>query len=164
MSENILARIIEQNNWANQEIIRACAALSDAQLDAAPTSATKGDIRHTLWHMISSQQGYLNILTGVKKRLDRDNPPSMDEIRELARSSGEALRALARGEAGEFPTEPIITSDGYSNEPWVVMVQVINHATEHREQIKSMLSSLGVEPPDVDAWVYGESIQAVFKT
>jgi uncharacterized damage-inducible protein DinB len=29
------------------------------------------------------------------------------------------------------------------------MVQSINHATEHREQIKSMLSALGVTPPDI---------------
>jgi uncharacterized damage-inducible protein DinB len=35
------------------------------------------------------------------------------------------------------------------------MLQVINHATEHREQIKSMLSSLGVTPPDIDGWDYG---------
>ena len=37
------------------------------------------------------------------------------------------------------------------------MLQVINHATEHREQIKSMLSALGVTPPDIDGWDYGEA-------
>ena len=31
-------------------------------------------------------------------------------------------------------------------DPWVVMVQIINHATEHREQIKSMLTALGLAP------------------
>jgi len=35
------------------------------------------------------------------------------------------------------------------------MVQIINHATEHREQIKSMLSALGVTPPELDGWDYG---------
>jgi uncharacterized damage-inducible protein DinB len=34
------------------------------------------------------------------------------------------------------------------------MLQVINHATEHREQIKSMLSALRVTPPDIDGWDY----------
>jgi uncharacterized damage-inducible protein DinB len=33
---------------------------------------------------------------------------------------------------------------------------VINHATEHREQIKSMLSALNVEPPNIDGWDYAE--------
>jgi uncharacterized damage-inducible protein DinB len=43
----------------------------------------------------------------------------------------------------------------------VVLVQVINHATEHREQIKSMLSALGVTPPELDGWDYGEAINAL---
>jgi len=29
-------------------------------------------------------------------------------------------------------------------------------ATEHREQISSMLSALDVTPPDLDGWAYGE--------
>jgi uncharacterized damage-inducible protein DinB len=41
------------------------------------------------------------------------------------------------------------------------MVQIINHATEHREQIKSMLSALGVTPPDIDGWDYGASTNAL---
>jgi uncharacterized damage-inducible protein DinB len=36
------------------------------------------------------------------------------------------------------------------------MLQVINHATEHREQIKSMLTALGITPPSIDGWDYGE--------
>ena len=45
--------------------------------------------------------------------------------------------------------------DGYVIEPWVVMVQAINHASEHREQIKSMISAVGMTPPRVDGWQYG---------
>jgi uncharacterized damage-inducible protein DinB len=41
------------------------------------------------------------------------------------------------------------------------MVQVINHATEHREQICSMLSALGIPPPDMDGWAYGEATNAL---
>jgi uncharacterized damage-inducible protein DinB len=37
----------------------------------------------------------------------------------------------------------------------VLLAQIINHATEHREQIKSMLSALGVTPPSIDGWEYG---------
>jgi uncharacterized damage-inducible protein DinB len=41
------------------------------------------------------------------------------------------------------------------------MVQAINHATEHREQIKSMLTALGVAPPDVDGWSHGVATGAL---
>jgi len=42
-----------------------------------------------------------------------------------------------------------------------VIVQIINHATEHREQIKSMLSVLGVTSPDIDGWDYGDVTMAL---
>jgi uncharacterized damage-inducible protein DinB len=41
------------------------------------------------------------------------------------------------------------------------MVQIINHATEHREQIKSMLTDLGIEPPEIDGWDFGEYSNAL---
>jgi uncharacterized damage-inducible protein DinB len=41
------------------------------------------------------------------------------------------------------------------------MLQVINHATEHREQIKSMLSALGVTPPEIDGWDYAIATNAL---
>jgi uncharacterized damage-inducible protein DinB len=41
------------------------------------------------------------------------------------------------------------------------MVQIINHATEHREQIKSMLTAMGITPPSIDGWDYGEVTNAL---
>ena len=158
MSENVLARIMEHNNWANDQVIQACAELSDDQLDAEPRSATLGSIRGTLVHLVAAQRGYLSLLTlPVEERSTA--PLEYAELREAARISGQGLLALA--EAGAFPTERLQTRDGHMVEPWVVMVQVINHATEHREQIKSMLSALGVTPPDVDGWDYGFATNAL---
>ena len=154
MSENFLVKLLEHNDWANLQIIRACAALSDEQLDAEPQSATMGSIRRTLTHLVASQQGYLSLLTLlVEERLN--TRPAFTELEESARISGQGLLALARDESSKPLKTQLQTTDGYYVDPWVVMVQVINHATEHREQIKSMLSALGVTPPDIDGWDYG---------
>ena len=160
MTEIILAKLFEHNNWANLRIIQACSALSDEQLDAEPQSATQGSIRSTLMHLVSSQRGYLSLLTlPVEARLH--SAPAITDLKESARITGEALLALVRDESGIFPKTRLQTTDGYFVEPWVVLVQVINHATEHREQIKSMLSALGVTPPDLDGWDYGEAANAL---
>jgi uncharacterized damage-inducible protein DinB len=81
-------------------------------------------------------------------------------LEESLRLSGEGLLALAHGAQKPFDAR-LTTRDGYYTEPWVVMLQVINHATEHREQIKSMLSALGVTPPDIDGWEYGLASDAL---
>jgi uncharacterized damage-inducible protein DinB len=160
MNENILVRLFEHNNWANAQIIKACSALSDEQLDAEPQSATKGSIRRTLSHLVTSQRGYLSLLT-LPVEARPNVPPAFAELQESARISGEGLVALAKDEFSKHLKTQLQTTDGYFVEPWVVMVQVINHATEHREQIKSMLSSLGVTPPDIDGWNYGEVTKAL---
>ena len=35
-----------------------------------------------------------------------------------------------------------------------IYVQAINHATEHRSQIATILTQQGVEPPDVSGWAW----------
>ncbi len=161
MTANILEKLFEHNHWANLQIIQACSALSDEQLDAEPHSATKGSIRQTLLHLVSSQQGYLKILTlPLEARLQR-TPVEFAELQMSATTSGEGLLALARDWSGKPVTAQLQTRDGYLVEPWVLMVQIINHATEHREQIKSMLSALGVTPPNIDGWDYGEVTHAL---
>jgi uncharacterized damage-inducible protein DinB len=160
MTENILVKLFEHNNWANLQIIKACSALNDEQLDAEPQSATAGSIRSTLIHLVSAQRGYLSLLTlPVGNR--RAQPLVFNELLESVTLSGEGLRSLVKDESSQFLKTRLQTMDGFYVEPWVVLLQVINHATEHREQIKSMLSALGVIPPSIDGWDYGEKTNAL---
>lgn len=109
---------------------------------------------------MSSQQSYLRTLTlPLEERLD---PFTVEfaALQESAGVSGEGLLALARGERKPFKSQ-LQTRDGHNVEPWVLMVQIINHATEHREQINSMMSALGVTPTDLDGWSYGEATNAL---
>ena len=159
MTGNTLEKLFEHNTWANLRIIQACSSLSDEQLDAEPQSVTKGSIRSTLLHLVTSQHGYLSLLTLPVEARVRITP-AFAELSASATSSGEGLLALARGE--QQPLKPQLqTRDEYLVEPWVVMLQAINHATEHREQIKSMLTALGVTPPDIDGWDYGDAVGAL---
>jgi uncharacterized damage-inducible protein DinB len=159
MTENILVRIFEHNNWANLQILQACSTLGDEQLDAEPHSATAGTIRFTLEHLVGSQESYLSYLTGKDYRSNWQTHPTFDELKKTANFTGQALLALARDES-KLPTTQIRTRDGYLVEPWVLMVQVIQHGNEHREQLSSMLSALGITPPIIDGWYYGEATGA----
>jgi uncharacterized damage-inducible protein DinB len=156
MTENILARIFEHNHWANLQLIQTCSTLSDEQLDAEPQSATKGSIRLTLRHLLDTHSQ----LIGREPRFHWQASPAFAELLESAQLSGEGLLALARDE-----TSPSLTTkmqhDGYAVEPWVLMVAAISHASEHREQITSMLSALGVTPPRLDGGAYGMVAHAI---
>jgi uncharacterized damage-inducible protein DinB len=161
MIANLLEKLFEHNNWANYQMIQACLSLSDEQLDAQPQSATKGSIRQTLVHLVKAQRNYLRLLTlPLEER--RESPPlEFADLQESAFLSGEGLLALARDWFSRPPNARLQTADGYLVEPWVVMVQAINHATEHREQINSMLTALGITPLDQDGWTFGEAANAI---
>jgi uncharacterized damage-inducible protein DinB len=161
MTVHILAKLLEHNNWANDKIIQACLTLSDEQLDAEPKSATRGTIRSTLVHLVSGQRGYLRLLTlPVEERRKPLPDLTFAEVQSSATASGEALLELARDEASLSMMRPRQETEGWFVQPWVLMVQIINHATEHREQIKSMLTSLGLGAPSIDGWDYGEVTNA----
>ncbi|MEO8398058.1 MAG: DinB family protein, partial [Chloroflexota bacterium] len=148
MSEDFLVKFFEHNHWANLQIIQACAALTEAQLDAPPTSATFGTIRETLLHFVGSQASYLRTLTiSAEERRATPITLAFADLEESARRSGESFIALARDTSAIFQPKPLQTTDGFYVDPFVVIVQVINHATEHREQIKSMITALGFTPP-----------------
>lgn len=160
MNENFLERLFEHNNWANGKMVEACMALSDGQLDAQPQSATKGTIRGTLVHLVSSQQSYLQTLTRpIEERRDRVTVP-FNELQESIIKSGAGLLALAKGEQKPLKDQ-LETRDGRFVASWVLMVQIINHATEHREQINSMISALGLTSLDLDGWSYGQATNAL---
>lgn len=157
MKENFLFKIFEHNNWANNVTIQASTRLSDEQLDARPQSATMGSIRETLIHLVAAQQGYLSLLTlPVEERNDFD--PIFEDLLTSAQKSGEAILALVKDDESKLPQTKLRTKRGYLVEPWVVFTQIINHATEHREQINSMLSAMQLHHPDLDGWIYGEAV------
>ena len=106
MTDNILGKLFEHNNWANEQIILACSALTDEQLDAPPQSATEGSIRSTLLHLVSAQYGYLRLLTlPLEERQDRVTV-QFSELGESLKGSGEKLLELARDE-GKLPKNRI---------------------------------------------------------
>lgn len=160
MNENLVARLIEHNNWANQQILEFCATLTDAQLDAQPPASTKGTVRRTLEHLIGSQAHYATYLLGINIRPNWETAPSLAAMSESLTRSSSAILELVQDQT-KFPTARIQTRDNFWVEPWVLIVQIINHAHEHREQINSMLTALGITPPELYGWTYGEAVGAL---
>jgi uncharacterized damage-inducible protein DinB len=120
-----------------------------------------GSIRAMLRHLATSQEDYLWMLTRFDHPPERGPELTLAELQDVLVQSGGELVAIAQGVSADRLPVRIHLSDGYTVEPWVIITQVINHATEHREQIKSVLTSLGLEPPRMDGWVYGRQQEAL---
>jgi len=151
-----LADFFKFNLWANLRVLDACASLDDAQLDAT-MRGTFGSVRQTLMHIFAGEEGYVQRFTGQRPEPalhTRDPFPGFDELRRRARQSGEGLIAIAE----QFDPGQVLqlSYDGqlYAVPAILVLIQAINHATDHRSQIATLLSQQDVTLPELDGWAY----------
>ena len=154
-SADTLTKLYSHHLWANLSLFERCASLTPEQLDATIASAY-GSIIVTMQHIVTSEQSYFSrISTGQDYRRPANLPPmTMNEMMESLRKTG----------AGLIEWAPKVQPDDTVVVDWegtprdvpktILLTQVINHATEHREQIKAILTQIGIEPPDLQGWEY----------
>ena len=155
--ESPLVEIFRHNVWANLRLLDACENLSEEQFQAT-VPGTFGTIRDTLMHIVLAERGYLSRTTGQPPAitLKRDEFPGIATLRESVRLSGEGLaQVAARARSTDIIGEE--WQGRFYNIPVTIfLVQAINHATEHRTQVATILTQLGIEPPSIDGWAYME--------
>ena len=169
----VLAEQFHHNLWVNLDLIDFCARLPDEILETN-VPGTFGTIRDTLGHLAGTEEGYLSGLVEEQAQrnpnADEQESPNLATLRERALQSGEVLHlAIVREHAvqsGEGliayaatvegnPTLRVIWHDqSYEFPAALLLVQAINHATEHRTQIKTALTQAGITPPELDGWTW----------
>jgi uncharacterized damage-inducible protein DinB len=158
MSRSVLSEAFAHHCWATIRLIDACTPLSAEQL-ASSVPGTYGPILETMRHLVASDRSYLSLLTGgALDDVDEEglDPASMQTVME---ANGPAWEAFVTGEPD---TERLVVrhrDDGSeSHAPLGIrIVQVIHHGTDHRSQVCTALTNLGIVPPEIDAWDFARA-------
>lgn len=155
MNGSLLRDAFGHHVWATLTLIDACAGLAPEQLETA-VPGTFGSILGTLRHTVGADRSYLWVLTGGA--LPEVDEESMDlpALREVMAENGPAWADYL---AGDLDPDGFVVrhrDDGTdSGAPLTIrLAQVIHHGTDHRSQVCTALTSLGIEPPAIDAWDY----------
>jgi uncharacterized damage-inducible protein DinB len=154
---DLLVEFFRHNAMMNGRLLVACRQLTPKQLGATATG-TYGTIGATLAHIANAQEGYAARLLDTERpeRLPEDPFPGMEAVAErLARGDRQLEEAAAR--AGQ-DREVQVTGDDPPG-TWTMpvslfLLQAVNHGTEHRSQVATILTNLGIEPPEMDGWAY----------
>jgi uncharacterized damage-inducible protein DinB len=157
----LLVEFFKHNTWATLRLLDACADLSQDQLDIA-VAGTFGQLGATLVHLVAAEETYVARL-GEAERPDlswAEGPfPGVPALRERACRSGEALLAAASREPEGRILRGTWRGERYVIPASTILIQAINHATEHREQVATILTQLAIEPPAMDGWAYGDEAE-----
>ena len=157
MTTTLLDDAMAHHVWATERVLDVCAELSDDQLHSS-VPGTYGTIIKTLGHLVGTDGWYLTFFRDWTNPIEEDAPVTMEQLRSATRANGEAwTEILAAGPDGE--RDMIETGDGWEfHSPLGFrLAQVIHHGTDHRSQICTALTGLGMEPPAIDVWAYGDA-------
>ena len=155
---SLLDDAFKHHAWANDRILDACATLPPEQL-AAPAPGTFGPILDTLRHLIGSDNWYLWVITKGSHEEFPEETAGIVELRAGAKRSAAGWAELLAG-AIDADDMTVTSGDGWEFKApmGVRLAQAIHHGTDHRSQIATALTSLGIEPPGIDLWEWAESI------
>jgi len=143
--------------WATTRLIDACLALNTKQL-ATTVPGTYGSIIETMRHLVEGDSDYLSIMTGDRTHLIGTEQMDLPELRVATENDGVLWSGLLAHDLDpNAMVKEIDDRDGFERDATtgIRLAQALHHGTDHRSQICTALTALGVEPPGIDAWTYG---------
>lgn len=162
MSRSLLEDAVAHHVWATLRLVDVCLALSQEQLETA-VLGTYGSILETVRHLVGADSSYLFAMTGGRTPLIDEDHMGLPELRAAMEDHGAAWSSLV---AQDLDPEAVVVrrrDDGSETHApmGIRLAQALHHGTDHRSQICTVLTTLGVEPPAIDAWDFGEQDRRV---
>jgi uncharacterized damage-inducible protein DinB len=159
MTTSLLSDAFRHHIWATERVLDVCARLEPGQLET-PVPGTYGSIIDTLRHVVQADSFYLTILTdGRVELIDKEARLGVNELRSRFAAYGAEYEALLAGDPDPDTDFVERGDDGseFHSKMGLRLAQVVHHGSDHRSQVCTALTSLGVTPPDIDLWAYGEA-------
>ncbi len=157
MSRPLLSDAFAHHVWATIRLIDTCLVLSEAQM-ATAVPGTYGSILDTMRHLVDSDCGYLFVLTyGRVPRIDGEGM-DLPALRAVMDRNGTAWATVVAQDIDPDVTVSRRREDGSQTSApiGIRLAQAIHHGTDHRSQICTALTALGVEPPAIDVWDFAD--------
>ena len=135
----------------------------DRRLRGAPAGqletnapGTYGPILDTLRHLVGADVSYLVPLTDSQVEPVEEETMDLAAMRAVMEANGAVWATVI---SGDLDPERVVVrhrddgSDSFAP-LGVRLAQALHHGTDHRSQICTALTSLGVQPPEIDVWDY----------
>lgn len=158
---SLLSDAFTHHAWATRELLAFCAKVEDVVLREARPGAF-GSILATFQHLVGSESYYRKLFADAFLPWDwRDD--TLASVLQLQGWAAELADYWAGLLDNDLDPEAVLREerqDGTVREvnAGVILAQVLSHGAMHREQVSAALTASGIQPPDLDVWVYAAAV------
>jgi uncharacterized damage-inducible protein DinB len=156
MSSSMLEDAFGHHVWASLQVMDVCLMLSPEQLQTS-VPGTYGSIFDTVRHLVGSDASYLFVTSGGSSPRIDEEQMDLPGLRAEMEGHGAAWSQILGKDPAPGAMLTRRRDDGSeTNAPISIrLAQALHHGTDHRSQICTALTTLGIEPPAIDVWDYG---------
>ncbi len=153
MNRSLLADAFAHHVWATVTLIDTCLTLEPDQLQAT-VPGTYGSILETMRHIAGADSSYLSLLSGGRVPAIDEDHVDLADLRAAMEANGPGWSWLVTQDLDPDLIVVRHRDDGSeSRAPLAIrLAQALHHGSDHRSQVCTILSTLGVAPPGIDAW------------
>ena len=153
MPSPVLADAFGHHVWASIRVLDACAALDDAQL-ATTVPGTYGSIMDTLRHLVDGDVFYLNVMRGGEPEPFDKEGSDVSTLRAVMEAHDAVWQRLIVGDVDPATVVVEYEDSGYETHAplGIRLAQALYHGTDHRSQVCTALTTLGIDPPAIQVW------------
>jgi len=155
-ANTLVLEALRHNTWATKRLLEFCRSLRGDQLASAGVG-TYGGILATFHHIIRADAGYVSRIIGVPRSALASSESADFDV--LDKAVDETARLWEQYLAQPVDADQLLILDegAYQAPASVLVAQALHHGNAHREQVCSILTGLGFEPPDVQAWAWADA-------
>ncbi len=143
--------------WATVRVLDACCHLDAAQL-ATTVPGTYGSIIDTLRHLVGGDVFYLDVLRGGEPEAFVEEGSDLETLLSVMEAHDAAWQQLLEGDVD--PTKDVVEFEdsGYETHAplGIRLAQALYHGADHRSQVCTALTSLGIQPPSIEPWDFAQ--------
>jgi uncharacterized damage-inducible protein DinB len=166
MNSSLLEPAFAHHAWATLKLIESCQTLSPQQLQHV-VPGTRGPIIDTLAHIVDGDTWDLAILESLNLETVEGAGLDLDAIRRtMQRNAARWASFVSRSPDPDAMLTEVDPTDGFRRVASVGMrlASSLDHGSDHRSQICTALTTLGVRPPTIDVMTFGVEVGRVEET
>ena len=151
-----MIEVFRHNSWATLRLIDFCRTLDPTVLDAS-APGTYGPVKDTLAHVGGSDEMRVGMVEGGTQQGPPPAFASLDDLMERGRWAADRWERCLQPEPHR---ERLVERDVGGSRQLVrvatVLAQAVHHGNHHRSEVCAALSAMGIAPPLIDGWAYGD--------